>query len=350
MATNLRMRRLAILIALVSPGIALGQTVAGKAERKLELIGLHRWTVGMVQDSLAAHFTGADASLQSHACAANLQKIGFVRAAVQYFADPTDPANSDKWTGLITVVEPNDSVRVRTITTLRDSMPQRPEWASLRDALTPGDSFHFWQVPALTHFYQEFQRGASRDSLEARLRDVRAPLKTLRAYELLAARTRPEDMTVALNTLETDKNADNRVIAAAILANFPDSDAAWFALVRALRDPQEMVGTVAGHTVAGFAAAHPHRIDWAPVQDDLRYIFGGTNVWQLKPLIDVLNATGISAALAAPILRQNAELLASYAASSVTMVSLPAQTLLNRLSGKQFGSDRDAWIKWADAL
>jgi hypothetical protein len=337
-------------MALVNAGIAAGQTVTGKAERKLELIGLHRWTVQMVQDSLAAHFTGVDASLHSHACAANLQKIGFVRAAVQYFADPADPNNSDKWTGLITVVEPNDSARVSTIRTLRDSLPQRPEWTSLRDALTPTDSFRFWQVPAQLQFYQDFKRGMTQNDLATHLREIGAPLKTVRAYELLAEYTRPQDMRLALNTLQTDKDTDNRVIAAAILANFPDSDAAWFALVRALRDPQEMVGTVAGKTLAGFAATHPRRIDWLPVRDDLRYIFGGTNVWQLKPLIDVLNATQISAALAAPILQRNAELLASYAASSVAEVSLPAQTLLSRLSGKHFGSDRDAWIKWANAL
>jgi hypothetical protein len=59
----------------------------------------------MIQDSLANHFTEVDASLHSHACAANLQKIGFVRAAVQYFADPTDPNNSDKWTGAAQVGE-----------------------------------------------------------------------------------------------------------------------------------------------------------------------------------------------------------------------------------------------------
>jgi hypothetical protein len=349
MAGRSRIQRFLIAVALVGIHTAIAQT-PGKSERKLELIGLHRWTVQMVQDSLAAHFTGVDASLHSHACAANLQKIGFVRAAVQYFADPTDPNNSDKWTGLITLVEPNDSARVRTIRTLRDSLPQRPEWASLRDALTPGDSFHFWQVPALIQFYQDFKRGMTRNDLEAQLKDVGAPVKTIRAYELLARHTRPEDLKLALRTLQTDKDADNRVIAAAVLANFPNSDATWFALVRALRDPQEMIGTVAGKTLVGFAAARPRVIDWAPVGDDLRFIFGGTNVWQLKPLIEVLNTTQVSPALAALILGRNAELLASYAASSVTEVSLPAQRLLTRLSGKRLGADRDAWIKWANAL
>jgi hypothetical protein len=320
-----------------------------KPKRKIELIGLHRWTYDMVQDSLAKYYKGADASLEGHACAVNLRKIGFVRAAVQMFADPSDPENSDKWSSLITVVEPQDSMRVRTTSTFKDSLPARPEWASIRAAVSPTDTFRYYRVPPVLQFYGRYRAGQKEQAIKG-LKDVGAPDGTQKTFDLLAERTSDQERVVALEVLATDRNPDNRVIAASILANFAKSDSVWYALVRALRDPEESVGSVAGMVLSGLVKENPHAIDWSPVQEDLRYLFGGTNVWELNRLIKVLDQTQIDPKLARSVFKDNAELIASYAASSVKDVSEPAQHVLKRVSGKDFGADRKAWIAWANNL
>ena len=86
---------------------------------RLELIGLKRWTLGMIQDPLARYAPGE--SLASHACAAILrQKLGFADAAAQYYS-PSPGSTKGYWA--VPVVEPQDSARVRYRELPRDSLP-----------------------------------------------------------------------------------------------------------------------------------------------------------------------------------------------------------------------------------
>jgi len=340
-----------ITLVLTAGPIALtAQKVAPASREHIEVIGLHRWTRQMIEDSLAAHFTGPDASLESHACAVNLRKIGFAAAAVQVFLNPGPTSNANRWT-LITVVEPQDSTRVRSISHFPDSLADRVEWAGIRDAVgaAAGHAFHPADFVPAAQFYPWYATGHKETALNL-LERVGAPSKTAAVYPLLADHASSTDLSEALLSIRTDGNADNRVIAAAILANFPAADSTWWALVRALRDPEEAVGTMAGESLQTLAQVYPRHIDWTGEGDDIRAVFGGTDLWQLGTLIEVLLKTQVSPTLAAVMLRDNAELLASYATSSVPQVSKPARALLERLSGEDLGNDRSAWIAWADSL
>lgn len=348
--------RTIIHLSLIAATLAAGpvalsaQKVAPASEGQIEIIGLHRWTRQMIQDSLAAHFTGPDASLESHACAVNLREIGFAAAAVQVFLNPGPTSNGNRWT-LITVVEPQDSARVRPISHFPDSLADRAEWAGIRSAVATasGHSFGPAEFMRAAQFYPLFAAGRKEAALTL-LKRVGAPTGTAKAYPILAHHDSASDLSAALQSISTDANTNNRVIAAALLANFAASDSTWWALVKALRDHEEPVADMAGQSLNALARVNPRPVDWAPEADDLRALLGGTDLWQLNTLIEVLLKTQVSPTLASVMLRDNAELVASYATSSVPQVSKPARALLVRLSGKDLGSERSAWIAWADNL
>ena len=121
-------RVLLIGLSACSLALCLATSVAAQGTRnailetpaaRLELIGLKRWTLGMIQDSLARYAPGE--SLASHACAAILrQKLGFADAAAQYYS-PSPGSTKGYWA--VPVVEPQDSARVRYRELPRDSLP-----------------------------------------------------------------------------------------------------------------------------------------------------------------------------------------------------------------------------------
>src|SRR4051812_28278239 len=86
------MPRITVAVAMlvcVAGQLAAAQTVLENDSLRLELIGLKRWTVPMIQDSLR-RYAPTD-SLMSHACAAILrQKLRFADASVVYYETTMD--------------------------------------------------------------------------------------------------------------------------------------------------------------------------------------------------------------------------------------------------------------------
>src|SRR3954470_8936423 len=98
----------------------------------IELIGLHRWTMRMIEDSLAV-YSPKDA-LTAHACAAILRgKLHFADASVSVFVKY--PNMDAKTYVAITVVEPQDSARIHYRKFAYDSLPARAEWAAAFSAM-----------------------------------------------------------------------------------------------------------------------------------------------------------------------------------------------------------------------
>ncbi len=96
--------------------------------RTVEVLGLRRWTIGMLQDSLA-RYAPSD-SLQSHACAAVLRyKLHFADASsVTFSSDSGEPDAI-----VVSVREPQDSARVHYRNLPLDSLNSRKEWREITD-------------------------------------------------------------------------------------------------------------------------------------------------------------------------------------------------------------------------
>ena len=241
--------------------------VLENARMRVELIGLRRWTVPMIQDSLRVH--APKDSLLSHACAAVLRdKLRFADASVAFY--PAGSWGLAKDYVAVTVVEPQDSARVRYRPEPRDTAPDVPAWAPARRLATA-------QEYAYALLLQRPDLLLGRRAPEPRDSAVRAALP-LRAF--LRAHRRPADRDRALRALASDGNPRNRATAVLVLANFAAEDRTWWALADALRDPDGRVGAAGraaprrarqDDAAAGrLGAGHPHAAGGAGRDEPVR--------------------------------------------------------------------------------
>lgn len=123
--------------------------------------------------------------------------------------------------------------------------------------------------------------------------------------------------------------------AAAVLANFAAQDSTWWALTEALRDGDEAVRFAALVVLDGLPA---RPVNWAPAVPALRALLGGTNVAATQDVLELLDRTHVSAALARPLLHHNGDWVLMHLRAEYPLASYSAHTLLVRLnSGRDLG-------------
>jgi hypothetical protein len=334
-----RLTRTLLLLGglLAVPRPAPTQAVLENDSLRVEIIGLRRWTVAMIQDSLARH--DPKASLLSHACAVALRGIGFADASAVYYAAGT--AGRRQESIVVSVVEPQDSALVR----FRTAPPRRrPSTASAR-----ATAALFERHPRAAQ--QSLRRPATllAGTPLAPADSVLAPALPLRG--VLAAHRAPAARQRAYRTLATDGNDTNRVAAVVVLANFADADRTWWSLVDALRDPAPPVRVAAMQLLHGLAADRPRRVDWRPAAAGMRAVLDGTNLFAHNDLLEALVATEVAPRLAPRLLGGGGgRLVLGKLRSDAPRERDLARRLLVQLAGRDLGDDPDEWERWVRRL
>lgn len=330
-----RLIRLLMLMSFSAAAGSLGaQTILETPKAKIELIGLRRWTVAMITDSLARY--APDSPLTGHACAAILrEKLHFADASVNYYAQ--FPGQTKEYVA-ITIVEPEDSARIHYKPALRDSLPIRPEWRAAFAA--------FWKDNTLAQralqqpeFYER-TLSASDSAKYAELEPI---------HRLFANPTRA-DFGQALNALDHDGSVTNRVVATIMLSQFVYSDTAWYALVDALRDPTAMVGATAAQVLSAVGRRSAHPVDWRPMTQRLRYLVDGTNLFATNATMQTLTHTNVSYRLASPLLADGGAIVLAKLRSGDTFSRDIAAGFLAQLSGKPMSTSPDDFEAWVRSL
>ena len=192
-----------VAVALAPAGVS-SQQVLALPDRTVEFIGLQNWTMEMVQDSLAV-YSPAD-SIHKHTCAAALRyRLGFAEAASVAYRDGGTPYV------IVSVVEPQDSGRIRHRYLPLDTAGFREEWREAVQVIrTRPHLFHI----AVDGYTPDFS-----------VRGLQPPphmgpdsAQVLGIWRFLAARQSEKDFQGALAVL-TDgaPSLYDRVVAAAIL-------------------------------------------------------------------------------------------------------------------------------------
>ena len=305
--------------------------------RKIYVLGLRQWTVGMIQDSLAK-YSPTD-SLQSHACAAVLRyKLGFADAAAVTLRMGRDQPDIV----FVSVREPQDSARVRYRDMPLDTAAAIPEWRSVTDVMTkrPG----VFRTGAGVFLSPPSDRrpsfANSADSAQA-----------IGVATFLLSRSSDADYRKALDVLARSPNMYNRSVAALILTNFADRDGAWQALVEALRESDGPVKGFARDALYANSRRSRTPKDWTRMASAVHAILDGTSLFQLEPLAEVLiDRPEIGPQHASAFLRNGGEMLLNYLASEQPTLSRPARRLLIKLHGSDLGTDVAAWRRWVAGL
>lgn len=307
------------------------------AHVRVEVLGLKRWTIAMLRDSVRVKSGGE--GLESSACQIVLRdSLHFADALVMgmYGYAPPFPG-ADHWL-VLKVVEPGDSAAVRWTAFPRDSFRLvRPGYASLIAGVTDtaGD---FWVGRIINPLQHARRAGARPEDVEyARRLDA-----------FLAAHRSSDDWRTARAVLRTDPLYVNRLAAAVVLANFPERDSTWWALTEALRDPNQPVRGAAEIVLAHF----PSRpMNWTPVAPTLRALLGGTNVSATQSVMELLARTHASPSLAAPLLRDNGAWVLTHLRAESPGARPAAHALLVQLAGgRDLGDSAEAWEGWMETL
>jgi hypothetical protein len=333
------MRRISTLVSLIAtfaiaPSVAKTQEVLETTTARVEVLGLKRWTVPMIQDSLARY--APQGSLTSHACAAILRmKLKFADASATTFG--RDGAGRELI--VVAVVEPQDSALVHYRSPAPDSFPDMARYhAAIAVFRNHSQDFqHFIQDSAFLIAH------AAPRSTDMR-RNLMEPVRRLLLSEHGSAGRRR-----ATKVLARDRNPYNRVMALLILSGFPQTDATWFTLADELRYPYGMVSGTASQIMTTLARYSPRTVDWSPALDGLEAVMAGTNLFAQSPLIEVLTRTKVARSLAPRLLRAGAPLLLARLRASPEAGRDLVRELLEQLSGEQYGQDVLAWTQWVES-
>ena len=316
------------------------------AHVRVEVLGLKRWTLAMLRDSVRVKSGGE--GLESSACQIVLRdSLHFADALVMgmYGYAPPFPG-ADHWL-VLKVVEPDDAAAVRWTAFPRDSFRLvRPAYTTLVASVTDtaGD-FHVGRILWPLQFVgrpaaerkDALARARARDREDARRLDV-----------FLATHRTPSDWRTARDVLRGDPLYANRLAATVVLANYSARDSTWWLLTEALRDPNEMVRSAAMTVLAGFPS---RSVNWTPVAPTLRTLLGGTNVAATQNVMELLARTHASPSLAAPLLRDNGAWVLTHLRAESPGARPAAHALLVQLAGgRDLGESAEAWDGWMEGL
>ena len=303
---------------------------------RVELIGLKRWTLPMLQDSLSRY--APKDSLLSHSCAAVLRgTLHFADAAAEYYGG----GPKEKTYVTVTVVEPQDSALIYYRPPYRDSLPDRRGWVPIRVAFEKHNQAFQYAVQRPTVLLAD----APLTGMDTAANDVRAMRAVVRRDH------RPVTMRAALATLQSDGNARNRVAAVVILSQFATSDSTWWALAEGLRDPDGIVRATSTQVLGMLTHAAARPVDWTPMVRSLRALLDGTNLFANTQLMETLAATRVNPTLASWLVGggHGAIVLAKVGALDPRARSA-AHNLLTQLATRDLGDDPAAWRAWATTL
>jgi len=336
----------AIAFALfVAPRAGHPQVAYDSPKGRVEVLGLHRWTLKMLQDSVRHYVPGQE--LSDHACMVTLRdSLRFPDAYVEYYFTQVDSGPMHVLLS-IKVVEPQDSNLVHWDTHPRKQFSSLlPEYASLVLAAsdTSGTIYPGRILQGLETYHADsvYRRAVFAGAPAGAIADAR------RVWEFLNAHHAESDRQRAMKILKTNGFYANRLVASAVLSNFASNDSTWWTLVRTLREPQDPVRSVARSAIEHMA---PRAIDWTPAETDLRLILGGTNLGAMATVLTMLDRTSVSPDLASPLLRGNSDWLLATLASEHPISHPAAHRLLVRLNhGVDLGQIRANWVRWAAGL
>jgi hypothetical protein len=284
-------------------------------------------------------------------------KLGFPSASVVHYVMQA-PDGKESSRIVVTVVEPQDSVRLSWRRITAPAKSRVAAWADLYSPVTA--RFDTTRPPEVAASYlagvlQDIALARVRKAAEIRGDEERIPMPlrdSLRAFKArLPQHALASDLALAKATLHDDGRMENRMLAVAVLSNFPERDEAWHALVEAALDREEGVRNVAQAALANMTRGRSLTVDWRPVTPQLRAILAGTGVGTIPDLLRTLMETRIGADVATSLLVDNGDLVLAQASLMPMWGAQGARQFLAHASGRKNATvaEWEAWLRGEEA-
>jgi hypothetical protein len=326
-----------------SPGSS--QVAYDAPSGRVVVLGLRAWTLGMLQDSIRRRVPGQ--RLETAACMVTLRdSLHFADASVTAI-NYSSGEGAVRTYLVVKLIEPQQATRVRWAPAPPDTFTVlRPAYAPL--VLSATDSLGGLLLGQLFWPLQFYARDSAARTLALAHGGPTGREDAKRLWQFLAEHRTEADWRIALTALRRDGFYANRVVAAAVLANFADRDSTWWALAEALRDPNEAV-RISASIVVSQMPARP--VDWTPAVPTLRLLLGGTNLLAIEGVFTMLARTKVSPSLARPLLQGDATWVLEHLRAEYPSGRQAAHALLVQLNGgRDLGQSADTWARWLARL
>ena len=257
--------------------------------KKVEFIGLEKWTPQMVLDTLASSsdsvcFVNNAFRIYCNSCLEDNLPFPSVFAST-YIKD-----NGTLFV-TISVVEPQYKDLISYINLPSKMLPDRKEWKPLIKLCSQDNYIYQLAFPMYATFLKNNQ--SQIDSTLANLSDnygidttsFHQYWNTLKKYRDI------KNFNDAIETLENDKNTNNRIAAVSILLNFGANQKTYFTLINLLRIKSDnRVSNFASTVLTSLAKSGIPRIDLENMKESLAALLNGTNLQYFIPLMKFLSS------------------------------------------------------------
>lgn len=312
-----------------------GQVIAGP-NGPVEFIGLQRWDAQELFDAIQE----LDPDRPFHACAADMRfELGFAQAGAFRFSSD----GSDQWYTVVIGVE--DSTRVHYRTTGNETVVLPEPWEELK-AVAREDMYAMTVAARTLHWDDVTVDGVPKGRREIAELMNADPGMLDRIRNLLDHSDGEVDRRLAHEVLSSDSSWLARSVATLVIGNFIDDDTSWHALAGSLIDPDARVGSVAMSMVDGLGLGVSDPVDWTGAPAPLSAIFGGSNPFAFRYVLNALVKTDVEPEFARQLVRDNPDLLLAHVGADHEYTREPALAFLRAISGEDRGTDVEAWTAW----
>ena len=328
---------LALCIGIVSQG---GAQVLEGPKGPVEFVGLEKWTASELFKAIQEQ----DPDKPFHACAAvMIRSLEFPDAAA--FVYMTDENDWSK--GFYTVVvgvEDSAAVRYRTPGTETVELPE--SWKQLR-SIAEQDFVTVNTVVYISHLHD----GDDRTEKLSELAEYFGanPENSDKVVKVLDSIAENLDHDLALEVLAKDESWSARLVALIVLGYFPEIDASWHGVADSLIDQAQQVRDMASKLIVGLTQTEREDpVRWSKARETLLALLGGTYAFAFNDILKALVATKVDPRFGTQLVQEKPELLLAYAGAHHEKFRKAALDFLVAVSGKDFGTDVEAWKAWIE--
>jgi hypothetical protein len=280
MKNTFRFRALALRASIVAalaiftlPSFA--QNVVQEDGNTIEFLGLKKWTVKQLQDSVRKH----DSRGKLGFCAATLKSnLKFCDASVIFFS---------KDSLIITVIEPQDSLLVKRNAYFAGDAPLTREWDTFQE--TFASKVFEKGLATETQFNTD-------DSATSAMREFIKEAPSFVKFDSVAfqnirtaLRKNPVPVEQLAKVIRYSWDAYSRGVAALAMTKFPDNDTCLQSVLYAMNDIGASTTTV--NAVEYFSIMLRHRtreIALAPLYNELRPLVNGSNLFAYHDILKLI--------------------------------------------------------------
>ncbi|MBC8322613.1 MAG: hypothetical protein H8E70_03490 [Candidatus Marinimicrobia bacterium] len=330
-----------IILSFLLSNLIFSQNVIEIETATIEFIGLEKWTIEMVSDSMKKYADGAE--LNQIYCNSVLDDVGFPSATA------TSDFKDGKMLVMVSLVEHQYSDLIQFTDSPKDTLPLNEEWNWINEysqkhpmgfqlALAAYGDYLNRDFESIMDFMDEFSETLKKFGME---------IDTTHFGEFwsgLEKHNKKSDFKKAKQIILNDANYQNRLPAICVLANFNHNPEAYDLLFHLLRGRDVYISDFAGKILKTINKYPVSNLNLFDHEEHLIPLLNGTNIEHFLNVMDFLMNDIYRTRKETKFIIQHSERLLTHYLKSDYFENETVE-ILKKLYGEDF-ENRDEWLAY----